>query len=306
MADEVTLRVPKELDGDRVDKALAVLLEISRTESRLLFERGVILDGELAKPSDRVAAGSSLLSPKPAPPSRLVPEPVEFGVLYEDESVAVVDKPAWIVVHPGSGRSKGTLAAGLMFRYPQLEGIGAADRWGLVHRLDKETSGTLLVGKTEKAYEALTNQLRRREIGRTYSTLVDGHMGAPTGTIDAPIGRDPIRPTRRAVVAGGKHARTHYDVETEYGDMDCSLLRVRLETGRTHQIRVHLSAVDHPVIGDRMYARRPTRAASPRTFLHASEIAFDHPDTDQRMVVGSQLPEDLASVLGGLDSPVLD
>ena len=300
MANEITLEITAELDGERVDKALAVLLGISRTDSRVLMERGVLLDGIATKPRERVKVGSTLVSPKPSPAAELEPEPVEFGVLYEDAFVLVVDKPAGVVVHPGSGRFKGTLAAGLLFRYPDLKGVGAADRWGLVHRLDRETSGVLIVGRTEAAYESLTSQLRRRDIGRSYTTLVDGQMGAPTGTIDAPIGRDPARPTRRAVVAGGKHARTHFEVELERTEMDCTLLNVRLETGRTHQIRVHLSAIDHPVIGDSFYGRRPTRARSPRTFLHASEVSFDHPETGDHIVVPSQLPEDLEDVLASL------
>jgi 23S rRNA pseudouridine1911/1915/1917 synthase len=300
VVDEITLEVTSALDGERVDKALAVLLGISRTDSRLLVEQGVLLDGAPTKPRDRVKAGSSLVSPRPFSVAELEPEPVGFGVLYEDEFVVVVDKPAGLVVHPGSGRSKGTLAAGLLFRYPDLKGVGTADRWGLVHRLDKETSGALVVGKTETAYESLVLQLRRRDITRSYRALVDGKMGSPTGTVDAPIGRDPGRPTRRAVVAGGKHARTHYEVDVEYADMGCTLLNVRLETGRTHQIRVHLSAIDHPVIGDRVYGRRPTQASSPRTFLHASEVSFSHPNTGDHIVVTSQLPEDLRAVLEGL------
>ena len=301
---EVTVEITEELDGHRVDRALAVLLGISRADSRLLVEQGVLLDGVPAKARERVKVGSKLISPKPPVAAELEPEPIAFDVLHEDEAVVVVDKPAGLVVHPGSGHSKGTLAAGLLFRYPDLKGVGAADRWGLVHRLDKETSGLLLVGKTDAAYRSLTSQLRRRAIRRSYTTLVNGQMGAPTGTIDAPIGRDRGRPTRRAVVAGGKHARTHYQVQAVYSVMECSLLSVRLETGRTHQIRVHLSAIDHPVIGDRIYGSRPTRATSPRTFLHASEVAFDHPVSGERLAVTSPLPRDLEVVLaklGGLD-----
>jgi 23S rRNA pseudouridine1911/1915/1917 synthase len=301
VANEVTLEITPALDGERVDKALAVLLGISRTESRRLVEIGVTLDGVLTRPKDKVSTGSRLVSPEPANAPELEPEPVEFGVLFEDDLAVVVDKPAGVVVHPGAGRSTGTLAAGLLFRYPELKGVGVAGRWGLVHRLDKETSGTLLVGKTADAFESLSSQLRRRDIGRSYTTLVDGFMGAPTGTIDAPIGRDPGRATRRAVVTGGKEARTHYEVEVQYSEMDCSLLAVTLETGRTHQIRVHLSAIDHPVIGDRVYGRGLTLAHSPRTFLHASEIAFDHPDSGERMLVKSPLPEDLEDVLAGLE-----
>lgn len=296
----ITLAITDELDGDRVDRALAVLLGISRSESRLLVDQGVLLDGVLAKAAERVKAGSILLSPKPSAPTEMKPEPVEFGVLYEDEAVVVVDKPAGLVVHPGAGRSTGTLAAGLLHSYPDLKGVGVVDRWGLVHRLDKDTSGALLVARTEAAYESLGTQLRRRDIDRRYTALVEGEMGAPTGTIDAPIGRDPAQPMRRAVVAGGKHARTYYEVESVFPEMECTLLNVRLETGRTHQIRVHLSAINHPVIGDPIYGQRPTKATSPRTFLHASEVAFDHPVTSDHVVVRSRLPADLEDVLARL------
>lgn len=300
MAEQVELEVPESLDGERVDKALAQLLAVSRARASALVEAGVDVDGEPARASDRLRPGQVIKCDEPERRFQLEPETVAFDVLHEDDAVIVVDKPAGLVVHPGSGQQRGTLAAGLIDRYPELVGVGAADRWGLVHRLDKDTSGALLVARTDEAFETLVDELRRRRIGRVYTALVEGRLGAPTGTIEAPIGRDPSRPTRRAVSQGGKHARTHYEVVRVFEESNASLLEVRLETGRTHQIRVHLSAIDHPVVGDLTYGATRKDIASPRTFLHAAKLEFTHPMTDDRTTVESPLPGDLSAVLGRL------
>lgn len=300
MADQVKLQVPDALDGSRVDKAIAELFDVSRAVASGVVEEGVLVDGSEAAASDRVRAGQVIVCRRPEDTMRLAPEAVDFEVVYEDQSVIVVDKPAGVVVHPGSGRTSGTLAAGLLDRYPELEGVGAADRWGLVHRLDKDTSGVIVVARTSVAFDQLTAELRRREIERVYVALVEGRMSAPTGTVDAPIGRDPSRPTRRAVVPGGKHARTHYEVVRYYQESDVSLLEVRLETGRTHQIRVHLAAIDHPVAGDATYGATRRDLTVPRTFLHAAKVAFTHPTTGKRLEVEAPLPADLATVLDRL------
>lgn len=294
--------IPDELAGSRVDKAVATILGVSRAQARALVEQGVSLDGEPAGPSDRVPAGSVLAIPEPQAVAGLVPEEVGFGILYEDASLIVVDKPAGVVVHPGSGRSSGTLAAGLLHHFPELEGVGQAGRWGLVHRLDRDTSGVLVVARTPAAYTSLVAMLRRREIKRVYAALVHGVMGSSTGTIEAPIARDPDRPVRRAVHAEGKPARTHYRVIETFADRECSLLEVRLETGRTHQIRVHFASIGHPVVGDTLYAGRRHRLGSPRTFLHASMVELTHPVTGEHLVVTSPLSPDLAAVLDGLGS----
>ncbi|MFZ0013627.1 MAG: RluA family pseudouridine synthase [Acidimicrobiia bacterium] len=300
MADEVELEVTDDLDGARVDKALSVLLSLSRARATLLAESGVEVDDAPARPSDRVRTGQVLRCARPEETLGLEPEEIEFGVLYEDQELIVVDKPAGLVVHPGSGRQRGTLAAGLIDRYPELKGVGSADRWGLVHRLDKDTSGALLVARTQASFAALTEQLRERRLGRVYLALVEGRMGAPTGTVEAPIGRDPSRPTRRTVTHGGKHARTHFEVLEEFPDADASLLEVRLETGRTHQIRVHMAAIGHVVAGDLTYGAVRKDLGSPRTFLHASQLELDHPVTGEHLVVGSPLPPDLDRVLDRL------
>lgn len=298
--EQIELEVPATLEGTRVDKAIAELLGLSRSGASLLVAAGVQLDEVDAKASDRVRGGQVIRCSSPEKSAPLAPEAVLFDVLYEDDHLVVVDKPAGIVVHPGSGRTGGTLAAGLLHRYPELEGVGADDRWGLVHRLDKDTSGAILVGRTREAFEALTADLRRRQIARTYLALVEGEMGAATGTIEAPIGRDPTQPTRRAVTHGGKHARTHYEVVEYFASSGASLLSVRLETGRTHQIRVHLAAIGHPVAGDRVYGATRKDLGSPRTFLHASSLEFTHPESGETMTVEAPLPDDLATVLDDL------
>jgi 23S rRNA pseudouridine1911/1915/1917 synthase len=292
--------VPEELEGSRVDRALAVLLEVTRSAARTLVERGVTVDGAPARAGQRVTAGSVLVAPVPDEPEAFEAEPVPFVVLYEDDDVIVVDKPAGVIVHPGAGQTKGTLAAGLLYRFPELRGVGAAGRWGLVHRLDKDTSGVLLVARTPAAFETLGHQIRRRDITRVYQALAQGVFDAPTGTIDAPIGRHPTHPMRQAVIPGGRPARTHFEVEREYRDAGCSLLTVTLETGRTHQIRVHLAAIGHPVVGDRVYGA-PSELDVPRIFLHARRVEFTHPTTGETVIVEAPLPDDLAAVLASLD-----
>lgn len=292
--------VPASLDGERVDKVLAELLDLSRAHASLVMGEGVEVDGTPVKRSDRVRVGQVIRCTPPGSQPGLVAEEVGFDVLYEDDDVVVVDKPAGVVVHPGSGRTSGTLAAGLLHRYPELEGVGAEERWGLVHRLDKDTSGAVLVARNQAAHDQLLGALRRREVERTYTALVEGSMGAPTGTVDAPVGRDPSQPTRRAVIHGGKPARTHYEVVRYLDDSDVSLLDVSLETGRTHQIRVHLAAIGHPVVGDRTYGASRADLAAPRTFLHAKRLRFSHPRTGESIEVEAPLPPDLRSVLDRL------
>ena len=272
----LTFAVPAEADGLRLDKALAQTLDVSRTISRQLVDRGVTVDGERAKASDRVVEGAVVVTPEPAEALDLEPENVPFGVAYEDREVVVVDKPPGVVVHPGSGTTGGTLAAGLLYRYPDIAGVGTPGRWGLVHRLDRDTSGVLLVARTNAAFESLRSQLAARKIRRAYQALVHGVFGIPTGTIEAPIGRDPTRPTRRAVVSTGKDATTHYSVVEEFPEPDVSHLDVTLDTGRTHQIRVHMAAIDHPVVGDKQYGNRPSQVTTPRIFLHAASSRSGH------------------------------
>jgi 23S rRNA pseudouridine1911/1915/1917 synthase len=294
--------VPADLDGERFDRALSVLAAVSRSEARRLIDEGLATrDGEPAAPADRVGEGDVLAFPEPEE-VRHEPDPtVHVDVLWEDDVAAVVDKPAGLVVHAGAGRRVPTLAAGLVARWPSMAEVGEPGRWGLVHRLDRDTSGALLVAKTQAALEALADQLRRREVARTYLALAEGDFGTPTGTIDAPIERDPDVPTRRRVGPFGRPSRTHYRVLERFERPAVSLLEVRLETGRTHQIRVHLAAIDHPVVADRVYRRSSTPTLGlQRTWLHAARLGFAHPEDGTMVTVESPLPPELADTLDDL------
>jgi 23S rRNA pseudouridine1911/1915/1917 synthase len=287
--------VPEELAGERADRVVAALAELSRSEAKALIEAGdATFDGTGVKASDRIRAGAVLDVVLPEPPPGLQPERVAFEVWYEDDHLAVVDKPYGVTVHPGAGRRSGTLAAGILERWPSVRGVGAEDRWGIVHRLDRETSGLLVVGLTHDAHAALQDMIRRRMVERIYLAVVHGTPNAATGTVDAPLGRDLRQPTRFRVDRDGRPARTHYAVERELGGR--TLLRVTLETGRTHQIRVHMASIGHPVVGDRVYGR-PDEA--PRLWLHAHRLRFTHPITGIEIDVTSPLPEDLAATLPG-------
>jgi 23S rRNA pseudouridine1911/1915/1917 synthase len=284
--------IPAEFEGERADKIVATLAGISRQEARRLFAAGVRVDSRLVEPDERVR-GEAIEFEAPKGVRALEPSAVPFEVRYEDQHLLVVDKPAGVVVQPGAGRESRTLAAGLLLRYPELEGVGGDTRAGLVHRLDKETSGLLLVARSEQVHHQLTRELAARRIHRQYLTLVHGEMEMPTGTIDAPISRDPNRPTRKRVSPEGRPSRTHYRVRWQGEGF--ALLDVDLETGRTHQIRVHLAAIGHPVVGDGVYSRRGSGAK--RMFLHAVRLEFSHPITGAEVSVASPLPAELAQVL---------
>ncbi|MGF1664642.1 MAG: RluA family pseudouridine synthase [Acidimicrobiia bacterium] len=292
--------VPVFLDGERADKVVAVLGGLSRALARrVVDDGGVLVDGEPITPRRRLSAGDTIEFELPDIAELLWAEDVDFTVRYEDDHLLVVDKPAGLVVHPGAGLAVATLASGLLHRYPEIRGVGEDPRWGIVHRLDKDTSGLLVVARTQPTHDALSKMIAAHAVERGYIALVDGIFDAPRGTIDAPIGPDPAKPTRRMVTPFGRPARTHYRRVQESASEGVSLLEVQLETGRTHQIRVHLSAIGHPVIGDRWYGK-PARVDSPRVFLHAARLAFDHPMTGARVEVESLLPADLQTVLDAL------
>ena len=293
--------IPSGLEGERADKIVAQLAGVSRSAARALFDSdpGVLVDGRRVAANERLAGGVLAFSP-PETAETVAPEVVSFGVIHEDNDLIVIDKPAGIVVHPGAGQSRGTLVAGLLERYPELEGVGQSDRWGLVHRLDKETSGLLLVARTTESYERLVADLAARRIHRRYLALVHGAMEMATGTIDAPIGRDPLHPTRKRVTSDGRPARTHYRL---LGTVDeLSLLELTLETGRTHQIRVHLAAIEHAVVGDRTYSREQSAIPLRRMFLHAAKLDLVHPTTRESHSFASPLPAELADFLRRMGS----
>ncbi len=300
--------VPAALVGERLDRLVAMVANLSRAEAAELIAAGRVSVGGrvVTTRSRRVAEGEhveadvdELLA---ARDHALVPEPdVGVQVVHADDHLIVVDKPAGLVVHPGAGHDRGTLVQGLLARYPELAAVGDPDRPGIVHRLDKDTSGLLLVARTPVAYAALVSQLAAHEIERRYRTLVWGEFDAPSGMVDAPVGRSSREPTRMAVSARGKQARTRYEVLTTYRDPVVTLLECRLETGRTHQIRVHLSAIDHAVVGDRRYGGARARLAVPRPWLHAAALRLDHPVTGEPLAFDSPIPPDLRAVLAGLE-----
>jgi 23S rRNA pseudouridine1911/1915/1917 synthase len=295
--------VPQALHGERVDRLVALLSGVSRAEAtELVGLGGVSVDGRVATSGKvRLDAGQHLdidvtLLPGVHPPE--ADAEVIFEVRYEDDDVIVIDKPVGLVVHPGAGNSAGTLVNGLLARYPELAEVGDPMRPGVVHRLDAGTSGLLAVARTAEAYESLVDALSHREVHRRYLALVWGHPAQRVGVIDAPLGRDPRDPLRRAVVIDGKAARTRYEVQREFTEpTNLALLQCDLETGRTHQIRVHLSAIGHSVVGDATYGGdRPTLTA-PRPLLHAAELAFEHPVSGEEIRVVSELPDDFRSIL---------
>jgi 23S rRNA pseudouridine1911/1915/1917 synthase len=276
-----SLAVPEGLDGLRADAAVARLFGLSRTAAAAVAERdGLRIDGVPAAKSDRVHAGAWLEIELADPsPRALGPQPVpDIVIVYDDADIVVVDKPAGVAAHPSPGWDGPTVVGGLAAAGVALTASGAAEREGVVHRLDVGTSGLMVVAKSERAYTRLKQAFRDRSVDKRYAALVQGHPDPLRGTIDAPIGRHPSHDYRFAVVAGGRLSVTHYDTVEAF--RAASLLDVRLETGRTHQIRVHLSAVRHPCVGDRTYGADPALAARlglRRQWLHAAHLAFAHP-----------------------------
>jgi len=291
--------VPEDLDGERVDLVLARLADVPRSVAREMIEQGeATYNSETVAPKTKARAGVELSYPE-IPEFVFEADPaVTFEVLFEDEYLAVIDKPAGLVVQATAKKKMTTLAGGLVHRWPEMLKVGEPGRWGLVHRLDRDTSGALLVAKTQGALDALQTQMREREIKRRYRVLASGVFEVPTGTIDAPISRDRRNPTRREVSPYGKPARTHYRLLEEWRNPDIALLDVQLETGRTHQIRVHFSAIGHHIVADRTYRTVETPALGlKRTWLHAHILEFVHPVTGAEVVATSPLPAELVSTL---------
>ena len=304
------MAVAAEDAGMRLDKMLASrLLDLSRTQVQRLIQEGraTSVSGPLTA-SYRVRHGESIELHVPPPrPSHLAAEPLALDILHEDDDLLVIDKPAGMVVHPAPGHPSGTLVNALLYHCRSLSGIGGEERPGIIHRMDKDTSGLLLVAKHDRSHRHLAAQLKSRKLQRHYHALVHGAMPAGKGTIDAPVGRHPNQRKKMAVVArGGRAARTHYRVLEAWGVL--SLLELALETGRTHQIRVHLTSLGHPVLGDATYgpgARRwPGKPALeqamrsfPRQALHAAQVRFQHPTHGDCMTFSSPVPPDMATLL---------
>jgi 23S rRNA pseudouridine1911/1915/1917 synthase len=286
----VKQRVPESAAGERLDRFLASLPEIgSRGIAERVLAAGVLVDGQERTKSHRLSGGEELqFEPPEAPAAELAPEEMDLRLAYEDEHLVVVDKPAGLVVHPAPGHATGTLVHGLLAH--DVAG-GGEDRPGIVHRLDRDTSGLMVVARSEEAYERLQDLVRKRELERHYSALVVGRPRSRTGRIEAPIGRDRREPMRHSLDTDTpRDAITHFQVVELFPRH--TLLDVKLETGRTHQIRVHLTAIGLPVAGDPVYGR-PHELGLDRQFLHAGRLAFTHPFTGEQVDVESPLPEDL-------------
>lgn len=283
--------------GDsRLDQYLAGLdLGLTRSRLRQLIDSGdVIVNGEPVKPAHRVRAGDRVVVSVPPPrPAVAVAQDIPLTVVYQDADLVVIDKPAGLAAHPGPGHPDRTLVNGLLALCPDIQGIGGEIRPGIVHRLDKDTSGLMIAAKNEEAHHRLSRQIKDREVEKGYLALVEGIPGPPSGTINAPIGRDPRRRTRMAVTAEGRESRTGYHLLERAGAW--SLLELQLYTGRTHQARVHLSWLGHPLMGDAVYGRRSPLLA--RHFLHAHRLAFAHPISGQPLDLHSPLPADLLAAL---------
>ena len=306
MTDVRTLPLPDGLDGLRLDVALARLFGLSRTIAADLVAAGsVTVDGREASKSERVHGGAVLEVALPQPPSS--PEPAAsvegMTLLYEDDDIIVVDKPVGVAAHPSPGWTGPTVVGGLAAAGHRISTSGAAERQGVVHRLDVGTTGVMVVAKSELAYSVLKDAFRRRTVDKRYAALVQGHPDPSRGTIDAPIDRHPTHDYKWAVVADGRPSVTHY--ETVEALRAATLLDVRLETGRTHQIRVHMAAVRHPCVGDLTYGADPSLAARlglTRQWLHARALSFDHPADRRAMHFESPTPPDLQRALDVLKS----
>ncbi|QGG97081.1 RluA family pseudouridine synthase [Actinomarinicola tropica] len=283
-----------------------MLTAVTRSEaSSILADGGVLVDGhEVTKGSIKVREGQRVRIVLPDVPEGPLVAPdasIDLRVVHEDDDVVVIDKPAGLVVHPGAGNLDGTLVNALVARYPEIVDVGEPERPGIVHRIDKGTSGLLAVARTPRAYDALVAALSAHDVEREYLALVWGRPEATHGVVDAAIGRSGRDPTRMAVSNRGRHARTHYEVVRTFDNpVPLALVRCRLETGRTHQIRVHMAAIGHPVVGDDRYGGARSPVPVDRPFLHAARLSFAHPVTGEPVEATSPLPADLEAVLGTL------
>jgi 23S rRNA pseudouridine1911/1915/1917 synthase len=298
--------IPAALAGQRLDRIVALLTDASRSDAAALVEAGgAAVDGVTAASGKvRLALGQTLEIDPDRLPQRLRPvgdDSIVAPIIYSDDDVIVIDKPAGLVVHPGHGHPDGTVVNAMLASFPDIAEVGDPMRPGIVHRLDVGTSGLMVIARTQVAYDMLVSALAARRVARAYQTLVWGHLASANGLIDAPVGRDHRDPLRMAVVVDGKPARTRYRTVHRFRDpAEASLLECHLETGRTHQIRVHLSAAGHPVVGDGTYGGIRAGISVGRPFLHAATLAFRHPVTNAELSFTAPLAPDLEAVLAGL------
>ncbi len=288
-------------EGQRLDQFVAASVkDLSRTEAqRLIKDEQVRVNGAPAKPSYRVGVGDLVTVILPQPEEeRVLPEPIPLDVLYEDADLVAINKPAGMVVHPAYGNRTGTLVNAALARWPEMLRVGPQERAGIVHRLDKDTSGAIVMARTRAALRALQKQFAAHTVYKRYYALVEGVPSSSSGVIEAPMGRDPKQRKRMAVVRGGREASTRYDLLEDFGEH--ALLSVELHTGRTHQIRVHMAWLGYPLVGDDVYGRRKQRIKMSRLFLHAADLHIDSPSTGERLKFNAPLPAALEDVLNKL------
>ena len=294
--------VPQECANERADKVISKLEDLSRSYVQILMEKEcILLNGNPCKPNTKVKENDHIvIEYEDEAELDLEPQDLHLDVVYEDEDVIVINKPKGMIVHPTSGSQKDTLVNGLLYHCKDLSGINGVMRPGIVHRIDKDTTGLLIVAKNDKAHESLANQLKDKSVSRKYYALVHGVIAHDFGTIDAPIGRDPKDRQKMCVIAkNSKHAVTHFKVIERFKEY--TLVECSLETGRTHQIRVHMQYIGHPVVGDPKYSYRKTMNCNGQ-LLHAHELTFVHPRTLEKMVVEAKLPLQFEEILNDLRS----
>jgi len=287
-----------EYSGERLDKVIPVhVQDLSRATAQRLIKVGAItVGGRPTKPSYRVQVGDEVVVCLPAEvPEQVIPEDIPLDIIYEDDVLLVVNKPAGMVVHPALGHTSGTLVNAVLAHCPRIADVGGPDRAGVVHRLDKDTSGLILVAKDEATRTALQRLFKRRQVAKTYLALVEGPVQPREGIIEVPVGRDKRQRKKMAVVRSGRQARTMYRAVEYFADH--TLLEVRPYTGRTHQVRVHLAWLGYPLVGDVVYGRRRQRLLRGRHFLHAARLRFAHPTTGEEVEFKAPLPPELAAVL---------
>ena len=299
--------VPDSLEGERLDRLLAFIGNISRSEASNIIKGGeVLINGKVVtRPSFKVTLGNLVefsIRESEELPEIEADSSINFEIIHSDIDFLVVDKPAGLVVHPGAGNSSGTLVNGLLALSPNIRDVGEKNRPGVIHRLDKGTSGLLLTANTNEGYQFFVNELSERKIKRVYQALVWGVPEGPEGIIDAPIGRSSKNRKKMAIVAKGKNAITTYKLKESWPSSNVSLLELELETGRTHQIRVHLSSIGNPVVGDDLYGSNRKHLTLRRPLLHASKLFFKHPRTGSDCKFESPLPEDLKNLLADIKS----
>jgi len=287
-----------ETGDERLDKAISTQApDLSRAVAQRLIKDGAVtVNGRFSKPSYRVQVGDEIVAHIPIElPEQVLPEDIPLDIIYEDDVLLVIDKPAGMVVHPGAGHTSGTLVNAVLAHCPHVTDIGGADRAGIVHRLDKDTSGLILVAKDEATRAALQRQFKRRQVAKTYLALVEGQVQPREGIIEAPIGRNKRQRKQMAVVRKGREAQTTYRAVEVFPNH--TLLEVRPHTGRTHQVRVHLAWLGYPLVGDAVYGYRRQRLLKSRHFLHAAQLRFTHPATGEEVTFEAPLPPELDAVL---------